>query len=291
MQRPMTRTNPLSQALRDKARNGFKGAVTNKVVASGEGWRISDIVCTCGPQDRPFEETNSETSMALVLSGSFSCRGRHGSALLAQGSVFLVEAGHAFECAHHHGTGDRCLAFQFDSGLFEEIVGAAGSGPARFGRHALPPLRALSPVAARACRALDGPAPYQEIAFDFALTVFGASRGTAGRSVDPQAAARIARTLREMESRCADPLPLAELAAIANLSPFHFLRTFKSVTGVTPHQWLLQARLRQAARALTTTQAPVTQVALDSGFDDLSNFVRSFRAEFGASPRAYRDAA
>jgi AraC family transcriptional regulator len=75
---------------------------------------------------------------------------------------------------------------------------------------------------------------------------------------------------------------------VAGLSPFHFLRTFTRVTGITPHQWLLRARLHDAARRLVETRAPVTDIALDVGFDDLSNFIRTFRAEFGVSPTRYR---
>ena len=75
------------------------------------------------------------------------------------------------------------------------------------------------------------------------------------------------------------------------MSPYHFLRTFKAVTGITPHQWLLRARLREAAQRLAMSRAGVTAIALDVGFDDLSNFIRSFRAEFGFSPRQYRLAA
>jgi AraC-like DNA-binding protein len=78
---------------------------------------------------------------------------------------------------------------------------------------------------------------------------------------------------------------------MAKLSSYHFLRSFKAVTGVTPHQWLLRARLRAAAEKLAASKMPVTDIALDVGFDDLSNFIRTFRAEFGASPRQYRLAA
>jgi AraC-like DNA-binding protein len=94
--------------------------------------------------------------------------------------------------------------------------------------------------------------------------------------------------LRDLEARFAEPQPLADLARRAGQSPYHFLRTFKAVTGVTPHQWLLRARLREAARRLATSHAPVTEIALDVGFEDLSNFIRTFRAEFGVSPRRYR---
>jgi AraC-like DNA-binding protein len=78
------------------------------------------------------------------------------------------------------------------------------------------------------------------------------------------------------------------MARIAGLSRYHFLRTFKAVTGITPHQWLLRARLRDAARRLATSRDPVTEIALDVGFEDLSNFIRSFRSEFGVSPSRYR---
>jgi AraC-like DNA-binding protein len=91
-----------------------------------------------------------------------------------------------------------------------------------------------------------------------------------------------------LESGSAQAGSLPELARAAGLSRYHFLRTFKRVTGVTPHQWLLRARLRDAAQRLVTGRAPITEIALDVGFDDLSNFIRSFRAEFGVSPRRYR---
>jgi len=79
-----------------------------------------------------------------------------------------------------------------------------------------------------------------------------------------------------------------QLAHSAGLSPYHFLRIFKGVTGITPHQWLLRARLRKAAHVLVTAAEAVTNIALDVGFEDLSNFIHSFRAEFGVSPRQYR---
>jgi AraC-like DNA-binding protein len=97
--------------------------------------------------------------------------------------------------------------------------------------------------------------------------------------------------LRWLEEDFAEAHSLAELARSAGLSLFHLLRTFKSVTGLTPHQWRLRARLRAAAKLLATTRAPVTDVAFDVGFEDLSNFIRTFRAEFGISPRRYRLAA
>ena len=103
---------------------------------------MQDIVCTCGPRDRDAEELTSASSVALVLSGSFIVRDRHGTSLLSEGSYFLATAGHCFACSHRHGEGDRCLSFRFEPELFERIAHDAGAAPG-FTHNRLPPLRAL----------------------------------------------------------------------------------------------------------------------------------------------------
>jgi AraC family transcriptional regulator len=284
--------DPLGSALLAKARTGAAGASTDRTIAAGAGWRVGDIVCTRGPRDRPFEERQSGASISLVLSGSFVCRSEHGASLLAAGSLMLVSAGQIFECSHRHGEGDRCLSFQFDPDLFERLAHDAGASRAALQRQTLPPLRALAQVAARARAAMANPAVLEEIAVELVGAVVGvASRVRRERQAPPQHHARIARALRLLGSRSAEPHSLADLARSAGLSPYHFLRTFKRVTGITPRQWLLRARLREAALRLSTTRASVTEIALDVGFEDLSNFMRSFRAKFGVSPRRYRLAA
>jgi AraC-like DNA-binding protein len=94
--------------------------------------------------------------------------------------------------------------------------------------------------------------------------------------------------VRRIEDQVDTPLTLGGLAEEAGLSPYHFLRTFERLTGLTPHQYILRARLREAARRLAIQRARVIDIALDCGFGDVSNFNRAFRAEFGVSPRAYR---
>jgi AraC-like DNA-binding protein len=87
------------------------------------------------------------------------------------------------------------------------------------------------------------------------------------------------------------PIDLESAATRAGLSPFHFLRLFAKVLGVTPHQYLVRSRLRQAARLLADDARSITDVAFDVGFADLSNFVRTFHRAAGVSPRRFRQAA
>jgi AraC-like DNA-binding protein len=86
------------------------------------------------------------------------------------------------------------------------------------------------------------------------------------------------------------PIALDDAAEQAGISPFHFLRLFSDVLGVTPHQYLVRSRLRHAARRLADDDSPVTDIAYDVGFGDLSNFVRTFHRASGASPMRFRQA-
>jgi AraC family transcriptional regulator len=285
-------SDPLAAALASKSHAGAAGGFLERRLAEGDGWHVHDFICTCGPNDRDAEEQGSTSGVALLVSGSFVVRNHHGTSLLSEGSMFLVEAGRCFVCSHRHAAGDRCLSFQFEPEVFERVAHDAGARP-NFAHNRLPPLRALSGLAARARAGINDPPAIEEIAFELAgaaLQLAGRS-GRGGKAASAHHHGRMTEVLRYMAEHSSAPHKLVGLAKMARMSPYHFLRSFKATTGVTPHQWLLRARLRNAAEQLATTSRPVTNVALDVGFADLSNFTRSFHAEFGASPRQYRLAA
>ena len=74
------------------------------------------------------------------------------------------------------------------------------------------------------------------------------------------------------------------------MSPYHFLRTFRQVTGMTPHQYVLHARLHRAAQRLRASADPVAKIAFEAGFNDLATFNRRFRRLIGMTPSAFRAA-
>lgn len=99
----------------------------------------------------------------------------------------------------------------------------------------------------------------------------------------------VARALQYMDARYAEPVDLATLAAVAGIPRVRLLRAMKRETGMTPHAWLTDRRVRAARRMLGRGAAPA-QVAAGCGFCDQSHLNRVFKARIGISPGAYRDA-
>ena len=211
---------------------------------------------------------------------------------MTPGSLLLGNAGQCFECGHEHGLGDRCISFYYAPEYFERLAADAGARKLNFCTLRLPPLRVLSPLIARACAGLSSDVPWEELSIQLAAQTV---RLVSGLSPDPNGAppsavARVTRAVRAIEHHPDAMLTLGRLAREAGLSPYHFLRTFEHLTGLTPHQYVLRARLREAAIRLADTErrAKILDIALDSGFGDVSNFNRAFRVEFGVTPRVYR---
>jgi AraC-like DNA-binding protein len=277
----------LREAVQARRRSGGEGGATARLLAGGEGWSVKDVLCTSGPDDRPFEEQHAMLSVSVVAAGTFQYRAAKHAQLMSPGSLLLGQAGRSFECAHEHGWGDRCIAFFFAPDWFERVTGSAP----RFTGHRIPPLRASAPLVAGACAALEGGnASWEELAVSIAVRAAALANGAEPPPLPSIAVARVTRAVRIIERYADAALSLHRLAEDARLSSYHFLRTFTRVAGVTPHQFALRARLRNAALCLAADEARVLDVALDCGFGDVSNFTRTFRAEFGVAPGAYRAA-
>jgi AraC family transcriptional regulator len=84
-------------------------------------------------------------------------------------------------------------------------------------------------------------------------------------------------------------LTLTEIAEIAELSPFHFARSFKQATGATPIQFLMQRRIELAKRLLTDSELPIVEIGLRAGFKNQSHFTTFFRKNTAMTPKAYRN--
>jgi AraC-like DNA-binding protein len=300
----------------------------SQTLASGSGWRVTDVVCSAGPHDRPFEECHDNVCVAAVTEGTFQYRSAHGAAVLGPGSLLLGNAGQCFQCGHEHGVGDRCLSFQLAPEYFEAIVVAVpGVRRLKFDVPRLPPTPMLASVLARVEAARDDgdTAAFEELTVSLVGAVAAALNGSgrATHTFSRQDERRVTAALRRIEVLAQevqqpfqersqapfqrafqdprqDPakdlvqgtphggLGLNQLASDAAMSPYHFLRTFRRVVGMTPHQFVLHTRLHRAAVRLLRSAEPISAIAFDIGFNDLSTFNNRFRRVMGVSPSAYR---
>jgi AraC family transcriptional regulator len=101
---------------------------------------------------------------------------------------------------------------------------------------------------------------------------------------------RIRLAVELMQAHMERDLPLEEIASSAHLSPFHFARLFKKLTGATPHAYLASLRAARARALLAETDLSITEVGARVGYMSSSHFARAFRQATGISPRAYRKA-
>ena len=264
------------------------------VAQRGRAARLFDVTCTHGRCDKPYPEAHESSvwTFSLVWRGTFRYRDSAKNRLhtLRPGWLLFGRPGAEYECSHPQDGGDECASLSISEGVFWDVASAANV-PAKSLLSAPPALPPLPRVAAllEHARRREG-ADVDELGYLVAESVVAHACAAPLVAVaqHPSHVGRVHDAIDRIEAGCREPLSLTELAASAGFSPFHFLRVFRRVTGVTPHQYLLGARLRLAARMLLDTHRPVTEIAYEVGFQDLSNFVRTFHRVIGCSPRTYR---
>lgn len=101
----------------------------------------------------------------------------------------------------------------------------------------------------------------------------------------------VERVIRRMHDRLDEPLTLHEMSKMAYISPYHFNRIFRHITGIPPNQFLYALRLETAKRLLLTTNTSVTNVCFDVGYNSLGTFIRRFTGLVGLSPSRFRSLA
>ena len=262
-----------------------------RIALPGGSISVFDYRCEVGPGDKPFVELHDHYSIAYVRKGSFGYRARGESFELVAGSILVANRGDEYVCTHDHAYGDECLSFVFSETLLEAI----GSQNGIWRTGCLPPIPELVVLGELAQAAVDG---RSDLALDEAGMLLAARFVDVASGRESRLAHANARDRRRaveaalwLDARSSEPVDLESAARVAGISPFHFLRLFAGVLGVTPHQYLVRCRLRRAARLLAEDTRSITDVAFDVGFADLSNFVRTFHRAAGVSPRAFRRSA
>jgi AraC-like DNA-binding protein len=254
--------------------------------------RASDCVCALGVRSPVAHGQLARARISVMLSGAFHARSSSGDLVVGAGALVLGNPADAYEYRHVDDGGDRSVVFDYSAAALDEIAAAvAPRGPDRFLTAAVPASPAGADAVALAEQALRSgdPETVREAALAVAMIAMAAERSRAPALPPSFAQARrVARSLRYIEAHLIDDCSLEALAGDAGLGRYHFLRVFRAMTGQTPRQYVIASRLRAAATTLRTSPTPITRVAIDAGFGDLSHFTTSFARAFGVSPRRYR---
>lgn len=107
-------------------------------------------------------------------------------------------------------------------------------------------------------------------------------------SLDPELLRRLLRAKDRMDAASHEEWPVPRLAKVSAVSPAHFARSFKDAFGVPPHRYLLTRRIERAKTLLRDTEQPILDIALQTGWNSLGTFGRTFRDITGLSPGELR---
>ncbi|MEG9431335.1 AraC family transcriptional regulator [Terriglobus sp. ADX1] len=213
------------------------------------------------------------------------------------GSIWIMPEG-----SRHSVRFESCMegvALAFDPPTFDLLVQSAG------GRTSLPILHALTPCTPKIyhlMRALmhesfdaspDNGIGLECIATAVALSISrnaGALAPLRTRTTPRLAPKQIRAVQAYVETHLHQQISLADLAATAGLSSFHFLRSFKGSLGSTPAKYVMDRRMERARYLLKVGKLTVSDVGIEVGFEDVSHFSRAFRRAMGVTPTAFRSA-
>jgi AraC family transcriptional regulator len=99
---------------------------------------------------------------------------------------------------------------------------------------------------------------------------------------------QLSQVLDYMNDHLDHDIKLADLAALLNISQFHFSHMFKQAIGTSPYQYLLQQRIERAKQLLKQSDQPIMEIAFQCGFNNHSHLSQQFRRFTGMTPKAYR---
>lgn len=189
------------------------------------------------------------------------------------------------------------VALAFDPVRFDNLVESAG------GKSSTPIIQSLAaspPKIEHLMRALDHesklPSTHDHFGLECIATAIALALSQHARAIaapskaGPRLAPRQIRAVQSyVEEHLEQPIALAELAAAAGLSSFHFLRAFKESLGVTPGQYVLDQRMERARSLLKTSNLSIAEIGVRVGFDYSSHFTRAFGRAVGTTPSTFRN--
>lgn len=259
-------------------------------ISEGRTYLARVEVSVADGRDRPWEKMYDKTGIGIMLSGWCEYRSQTGYVTGVPGTIFFGNHDEHFTGRYLGAPGIRRLAIWYDNDFLEKIADACGIDRPRFSVAALPPGKQAYGIFRDMLALAVGSGDAECVASGLAETalLFG-SESKSGPRISDRDRQRILSAVRYIDSDFFESCSIADLAVIAGISRYHFMRLFKAVTGQSANQYVINTRLRAAAIRIAETKTPVSDIAFDVGFSDISHFNTYFRAAFDSSPRQLRN--
>jgi AraC family transcriptional regulator len=256
------------------------------------GWHTVEARAYADPLvTEAFRTTSPQLLLVLVTSGRYRIESRQGGrwrgATYRPGSIGITAPGNVSELRWRSSDGNAMESVHLHL------------DPAAVGDVAFPDALTLhDSYVTAAARALSSalheqaPALYADSLAQALLThlAYRSARPTASAArPGTLSAAQVTRIADYMQAHLGEDLAVDELAALVNISKFHFIRIFARTTGLTPHRYLRRMRLQAGADLLRTTEYSVAQIAFRCGYLSSGQFAAAFRTEYGVRPSDLRN--
>jgi AraC family transcriptional regulator len=267
------------------------GNVAQSIMQQASSYTIGEEECTPPARVGAARKRYSQAALGVVISGSFDYSAQNHVATAVPGTVILGNPGDYFSCRTWEGRGNLRQVVYFHEEFLGEVAYDCGLESASFQVTSIPPGRTSAALFGRMRRLALHSEDRDVAAYELAEKALHASRpGLRAVWVSSRNQRRVLSIVRHLERYYHEPCSLTSLAGLARLSPYYFLRVFRKVTGQSPIQYVMSTRLRAAANDLLVSNTPIAEIALNTGFNDISHFNASFRTVFGRTPRHWRAA-
>ncbi len=266
-------------------------------------YRILDFKCRCTDCNESKPEYAEAFCISFIRKGNFLFNVFRNSFDSHTGRILVTKPGYEHTVTHTHTVPDECTIFDFKKKFYEELIDHYGKDAVYFFHnndlHSLLLTtsaeteylhhRALANCFEKRITRLEMDSLVVELAHRVVKTISG--RKEIARLKDNLKKNHLT-TIEKAKTYLADnfteDISLKEIADHCYISAFHFSRIFKIFTAYSPHQYLLNLRLKHAEMLLRNTLLPVTDICFSSGFNSLEYFSAAFHQKYRTSPSRFR---
>ena len=275
----------------------------SRVIYRSDFYKIIDFKCKCNLKGRSGIEYHSDFSLSYVRKGSFIYHVFRNSLDSYTGLLLLSKPCYEHTVTHFNGMPDECTTFSFSDEFYESLKNEYRENKSRFFKDndiqslvlkAGPEIDYLHNIILKSiCTNRVTSLYVDSLVLELLYTTMNRLLGVETPAALPEKLkknhlATIEKARQFISENFMNDISLFEIAGHCFVSPFHFSRIFKTFTSYSPHQFLLDTRLKHAELMIKSTDTPITQVCFSSGFQNLEHFSAAFRKKYRYPPSGLR---